>query len=38
MQTANIPWIEKYRPSKLESIKSQDYVRLSLEKLIEKII
>jgi len=36
MQTANIPWIEKYRPSKLESIKSQDYVRLSLEKLIEK--
>lgn len=36
MQNANIPWIEKYRPSKLESIKSQDYVRLSLEKLIEK--
>ena len=36
MQTANIPWIEKYRPSKLESIKSQDYVRMSLEKLIEK--
>lgn len=36
MQTANIPWIEKYRPSNLESIKSQDYVRISLEKLIEK--
>jgi replication factor C subunit 3/5 len=36
MQNANIPWIEKYRPSKLESIKSQDYVRMSLEKLIEK--
>ncbi len=36
MQTANIPWIEKYRPSNLKSIKSQDYVRISLEKLIEK--
>jgi replication factor C subunit 3/5 len=36
MQTANIPWIEKYRPSNLESIKSQDFVRISLEKLIEK--
>jgi len=36
MQTANIPWIEKYRPSELKSIKSQDYVTISLEKLIEK--
>ena len=31
----NIPWIEKYRPDRLENIKSQDYVKQSLQKLVE---
>ena len=31
----NIPWIEKYRPNKLENIKSQDFVKQSLQKLVE---
>jgi replication factor C subunit 3/5 len=35
MQNNNIPWIEKYRPSKLEDIKSQDFIKTSLQKLVE---
>ena len=35
MQDNNIPWIEKYRPSKLEDIKSQDFIKTSLQKLVE---
>ena len=36
MQDNNIPWIEKYRPTKLENIKSQDFIKTSLQKLIEQ--
>tara|TARA_B100001971_G_scaffold82189_1_gene75848 strand:+ start:20798 stop:21763 length:966 start_codon:yes stop_codon:yes gene_type:complete len=36
MQDNNIPWIEKYRPSKLENIKSQDFIKTSLQKLVEQ--
>jgi len=36
MQDNNIPWIEKYRPSSLENIKSQDFIKTSLQKLVEK--
>jgi replication factor C subunit 3/5 len=36
MQDNNIPWIEKYRPTKLENIKSQDFIKTSLQKLVEQ--
>ena len=36
MQDNNIPWIEKYRPSSLENIKSQDFIKTSLQKLVER--
>jgi len=36
MQNNNIPWIEKYRPTKLEHIKSQDFIKIALQKLVEQ--